>query len=53
MLVPSVACRVSIAALLLGAGIGTVARGPGGHIWLMTLLVLSAVLVGLVQQTLP
>lgn len=38
---------------LAGAIVGTIARGSGGMGWLVALLVSSAILVAIAQQTLP
>ena len=41
--------------LAVGVGVlgGVAARGPGGAWWMLSLLVLSAALTAIAQQTLP
>jgi len=47
------ALKVLVPAVGAGTLAGLVARGSGGGVWVFALLVLSAVVVAIAQQTLP
>ncbi len=53
LLKPATVLWVLVPALAAGALVGLVARGSGGGVWVFALLVLSAVVVAIAQQTLP
>jgi len=53
MLTKSTLLRALLPAAGLGVLVGAFARGPSGIGWIFALLVCSAVVTGIAQQTLP
>lgn len=51
--IPSAALTTWLGAVALGIALGLTARTPEGTVWVFALLVLSAAVVSIAQQTIP